>query len=769
MESDSSSGDENRPLRRRERKGKLRRRRRRVRCDVNFSDSSDDGGNADDDVTTEKKAAPVRPITSFFLSESGCVGAVVREENEENDVVDSGLASSNFKITDFFGASRLSKSLPDPDETTLPDLANGLDSEESELPSVADELKQQTILFHKKDKAKAPPTSPCNDDENSSHETGFEIVERTHSQRTCAAAILYPSNVEDVLMKLETVQQNLTTETRLPLIVNVVIDEKNAAVNAETTSMEEDSVDEDYRKIMEWEERALNGRRGEIDGGTRSPLFENAECVSDDENHSLTHGPASVSEKEKSQSDAQEEEFHSMPSRQCGDGGRKRKKRRQVLPVKYEEESPPPPPDETNDVRLDSSPPPREVATSSASDVETAFVRRRRGTRKASVVHVDVTEASRRQKTRKSESKQAKLDRRVISSSSSEEEAKRKKTKKRKTPSSTADEKKEEPVTARNKRKGKAPRKYCPILVDPDPSEVKNDDDDDVKEIEADGVVPAVQLRNALNLVTLLPESELRKKNRAATAASLPDFVPFPEISHVLQLEEEETNSAEPRGDVKFIDAVSALESERCRSLLPNEFTSSASKAGKSEKVFLNKEISNSLSEELEKLSTEHPSIECSILYDSLSKRATAAKQSADLPWADEFAPRHSSEIIANTEAVERMRSWLMEWQGQPSADPPVVSSPPSSPPIEQETKKKRRKRVTERFPLDDDDDFVVLKNRYVDYDDDDDEEVEDEGPCKAIVLVGPHGSGKTAAVYACAEELGLKVLPVPILDSKEV
>jgi len=37
--------------------------------------------------------------------------------------------------------------------------------------------------------------------------------------------------------------------------------------------------------------------------------------------------------------------------------------------------------------------------------------------------------------------------------------------------------------------------------------------------------------------------------------------------------------------------------------------------------------------------------------------------------------------------------------------------------------------------------------------------DVDDNSPCCALVLCGPHGVGKTSMVYAVAKELGFKVL----------
>ncbi len=54
----------------------------------------------------------------------------------------------------------------------------------------------------------------------------------------------------------------------------------------------------------------------------------------------------------------------------------------------------------------------------------------------------------------------------------------------------------------------------------------------------------------------------------------------------------------------------------------------------------------------------------------------------------------------------------------------------------------------------DDESDFELDDSEDSDY------EEEDDGLCNTTLLTGPHGVGKTALVYALAQELGYKVKP---------
>ena len=101
--------------------------------------------------------------------------------------------------------------------------------------------------------------------------------------------------------------------------------------------------------------------------------------------------------------------------------------------------------------------------------------------------------------------------------------------------------------------------------------------------------------------------------------------------------------------------------------------------------------------------------------------------------WCDFYQPRNTCDVIGNQSNVSQLLLWLKQWKDrcQGNQQPPEVS-PEQRP-----------------HPLDD-----SLNSSLFD-------EEEDEGLCAAMIISGPCGVGKTAAVYACAQELGYKVLEI--------
>ena len=101
--------------------------------------------------------------------------------------------------------------------------------------------------------------------------------------------------------------------------------------------------------------------------------------------------------------------------------------------------------------------------------------------------------------------------------------------------------------------------------------------------------------------------------------------------------------------------------------------------------------------------------------------------------WCDFYQPRNACDVIGNQSNVSQLLLWLKQWKDRCQANQrPLEASPEQRP-----------------HPLDD-----SLNSSLFD-------EEEDEGLCAAMIISGPCGVGKTAAVYACAQELGYKVLEI--------
>nr|XP_020472089.1 ATPase family AAA domain-containing protein 5-like isoform X1 [Monopterus albus] len=104
-----------------------------------------------------------------------------------------------------------------------------------------------------------------------------------------------------------------------------------------------------------------------------------------------------------------------------------------------------------------------------------------------------------------------------------------------------------------------------------------------------------------------------------------------------------------------------------------------------------------------------------------------------DMLWTDKYQPQHSSDIIGNTASVRRLYSWLKEWKLR----------------TDQEERKKQKDKKQEEDSNDSE------------WDSGKDDSQDGEDMCNTVLITGPTGVGKTAAVYACAQELGFKVFEV--------
>ncbi|XP_055050181.2 ATPase family AAA domain-containing protein 5 [Misgurnus anguillicaudatus] len=103
-----------------------------------------------------------------------------------------------------------------------------------------------------------------------------------------------------------------------------------------------------------------------------------------------------------------------------------------------------------------------------------------------------------------------------------------------------------------------------------------------------------------------------------------------------------------------------------------------------------------------------------------------------DVLWTEKYQPQHSSDVIGNMESVRKLHSWLKEWK------------------LRADREEKRKQQEKQQ---DDDANESWLMSEGL-------EDMEDL-MCNTLLITGPTGVGKTAAVYACAQELGFKVFEV--------
>ncbi|NWT70501.1 ATAD5 protein, partial [Prunella himalayana] len=116
---------------------------------------------------------------------------------------------------------------------------------------------------------------------------------------------------------------------------------------------------------------------------------------------------------------------------------------------------------------------------------------------------------------------------------------------------------------------------------------------------------------------------------------------------------------------------------------------------------------------------------------------ALSGVEKEDMLWTEKYQPQDSSELVGNKKEIERLHSWLKEWKKR--AD------------LEEKRNQKREKEDIEQ-----EDSLSSL-----DFKDSKSDTEEETTLCNTVLITGPPGVGKTAAVYACAQELGFKIFEV--------
>ncbi|EQL00650.1 ATPase, AAA family protein [Ophiocordyceps sinensis CO18] len=171
-----------------------------------------------------------------------------------------------------------------------------------------------------------------------------------------------------------------------------------------------------------------------------------------------------------------------------------------------------------------------------------------------------------------------------------------------------------------------------------------------------------------------------------------------------------------------------------------------------------------------------HPAISCH--YQSLPMSLSAFDRSSceSLPWTQKYAPTTAAQVLQSGKETSLLKQWLkalkvqsVESGGDAAGDKKTKS--------ETTSKRKKRRTKLEGFVVDSDDEASELDELS---DVEDDQNAANTGLIKrsviragdalskgsrvsgrlrnTVVISGPHGCGKTAAVYAVAKELGFEV-----------
>ncbi|XP_052049923.1 ATPase family AAA domain-containing protein 5 isoform X2 [Apodemus sylvaticus] len=123
--------------------------------------------------------------------------------------------------------------------------------------------------------------------------------------------------------------------------------------------------------------------------------------------------------------------------------------------------------------------------------------------------------------------------------------------------------------------------------------------------------------------------------------------------------------------------------------------------------------------------------IEYQVLREGHGKQDSGTE---DMLWTEKYQPQNAKELIGNELAVEKLHSWLKDWKRRAELE---------------ERQNVKEKKGEKEEDLSDSMDFKGSS---------DDEEYR---LCNTVLITGPTGVGKTAAVYACAQELGFKIFEV--------
>ena len=128
--------------------------------------------------------------------------------------------------------------------------------------------------------------------------------------------------------------------------------------------------------------------------------------------------------------------------------------------------------------------------------------------------------------------------------------------------------------------------------------------------------------------------------------------------------------------------------------------------------------------------------------------------------WSECYQPVRASEVLSNTAQVQQLYQWMVRWEERATAQRGSLVASGDMASTKPACSKQAADRTRGNSDGDSDGDFVATTHRRATRaaSSDSDSMADASNLCPVALLCGPHGSGKTAAVLACAEELGFKV-----------
>ena len=134
--------------------------------------------------------------------------------------------------------------------------------------------------------------------------------------------------------------------------------------------------------------------------------------------------------------------------------------------------------------------------------------------------------------------------------------------------------------------------------------------------------------------------------------------------------------------------------------------------------------------------------------------------------WIDRYRPRRTAELVGNKDGVKKLREWLSLWKGhmllrraRKNGDTKQNGGGKKKKTMASGKDKGRAKNLNS-----DDDDRASEDSDMSDFINDADSSSDEGGTnvlCNTMFVTGPSGIGKSAAIAACAAELGFSMLDV--------